>query len=146
MQCADGSYPDEARITCLPCPTGFAGVNGFCNIDCVAGTQPNANRTLCVACSEGSYSPTGDQCDECQGPGLFTSDRVQCSACDDGTMPSSARSGCEPCPEGMAGTGGICEQCPLGTQPRIDPESRAVLADECVACTNTEYFNRSSTM
>ena len=40
-----------------------------------------------------------------------------CNPCPDGTQPNEAGTACEPCPEGTAGTGGTCEPCPDGTQP-----------------------------
>ena len=78
---------------------------------------------------------------ECRSAGLHTADHVGCAACPAGLMPNPARSSCVPCPDGQAGQGGVCEQCPLGTQPRIDAASRAVIADSCTACTNTSIFN-----
>jgi hypothetical protein len=74
---------------------------------------------------------------------MYTSDRVSCGSCGDGHAPNTARSACDPCPDGMAGVDGICEQCPLGAQPRIDMDTRQVIADRCVDCTETSAFNSS---
>lgn len=61
-----------------------------------------------------------------------TSLDAQWQICPNGQTPNEDGTECEPCPEGEAGVGGICNPCPAGQTPNANQT-------ECVPCPDGQY-------
>lgn len=157
-RCEHGHQSNARQSFCENC--GVYGLEFFspdgtpCR-NCTAGTQPNGTRGECLNCTPGMYSPEGKDCLLCYPgqepdlrlaathclycnvtwPGLrYSSDGRECGPCPDGSQPVQNHTACEPCPRGMAGTGGTCSVCDPGQQP----DSRHHI---CLNCTDTSQFS-----
>ncbi|CAJ1447253.1 unnamed protein product, partial [Effrenium voratum] len=119
--CQDGSAP-ASTSRCEACPSGRAGVGGFCDLLCTGGTQSTG--TQCAACDAGRAGD-GQSCWDCS-PGEFQEQpgQVACQQCPRGSaQPLARQTRCTPCVDATAATGQgseDCQTCPDGTEPTVD--------------------------
>ena len=73
-----------------------------------------------------SYDKASLWCTPCPYP-LVSTDGISCTQCSASQGPSSDRSRCEPCPDGLKSIAGVCERCLPGHQP----DTKQV---ECLHC------------
>ncbi len=129
-QCGVGREPTSINATaCDFCSLGHynpLAAGGRC-VACPAGTGSDSARDACAACPAGQWSSTGSGCQNCGTGQGSNADRTGCGTClvtegfavrngvcalcDDGFQPLANGTGCEECPAGTAGTGGLCHSC-----------------------------------
>ena len=164
--CAEGYTPDlyqdtfgNARLGCIPCPSGEGYIAGLIRdtcVECPAGTYANTSTKICTPCPPGTYQTTPGQtsCTACKAhhynylEGQMSS--VACLDCPQNLLqPSTGSSSvqdCKPCPYPMrvahAGFDRWCQPCQPGWQ-RIGLECQACPigsyraaenAPNCTAC------------
>ena len=141
--CADGTEPDELRVTCIPCSLGYAGRDGAC-FPCGAGQRPRDDRTACSSCPIGTYGPTGETCEICAagkqpnlgktacetcGTGMYSADGRECKVCDPGFEPTVEQDACSQCVDQYSPDGRRCLSCSPAERP--DATFRATSCLQC---------------
>ena len=141
VTCESGFGVDELQSRCLDCPAGLysseellegAGARTRINVTNRTG---NHQGVFCETCAPG-YEPeangTAPGCASCRtfGPAFHSLDGVSCLRCAAGSEPNDARSLCNPCVPGWAGSDGTCHKCPAGNEPSLD-------RSECRPCEDT---------
>ena len=106
IPCHLGAQPDRTHTTCISCPEGKFGADGFCQ-DCQAGTIPTADSATCHACPIGQMSAAGAHA---------------CGTCHPGEEPTANGDGCISCfqvdPNTFSSDGSLCRPCEPFTEPR----------------------------
>ena len=141
VTCESGFGVDELQSRCLDCPAGLysseellEGEGARIRVN-VTNRTGNHQGVFCETCAPG-YEPetngTAPGCASCRtfGPAFHSLDGVSCLRCAAGSEPNDARSLCNPCVPGWAGSDGTCHKCPAGNEPSLD-------RSECRPCEDT---------
>ena len=108
---------DEQLTTCIQCPSGQAGIDGFCS-PCGQGQEPRGNFTYCGNCTYDMVS-TGHECHTCELGMFVDSEQFECLHCTAGLYSSEELPYGEGARERVNMTN--CSYFPAGETCVVDP-------------------------
>ena len=139
--CADGTYWDPNKGSCLNCPAGSACKNGL-ETKCPEGTNSGAKASECITCDPGQYFNTSTgKCTLC-AKGKYSKGGIvtACSACDPGTIaPETGMAECIKCAAGTYTSGSTRTTCAACGDKKYSTEVGATSANTCKTC-EAGYF------